>query len=98
VGVIGGLGGFVMPILFGALVDWTKLPTTTFLFLFALSVACLGWMIVVVHQITRAAAPRIAQELDSEDVALAEFAAGGGAMILPINGKRRAEKIAAGSE
>jgi NNP family nitrate/nitrite transporter-like MFS transporter len=99
VGVIGGLGGFVMPILFGALVDWTKLPTTTFLFLFALSMVCLAWMIVVVHKLTRAAAPRIAEELDSEDVALAEFAAGGGAMILPFSRKRKpGEKIAAGSE
>jgi NNP family nitrate/nitrite transporter-like MFS transporter len=99
VGVIGGLGGFVMPILFGALADWTHLPTTTFLFLFALSLTCLGWMIVVVHRITRAAAPRIAEELDSGDVAMAEFAAGGGAMILPFNGRRKAgEKVAAGSE
>jgi NNP family nitrate/nitrite transporter-like MFS transporter len=98
VGVIGGLGGFVMPILFGALVDRTKLPTTTFLFLFALSAACLAWMIVVVHQLTRAAAPRVAQELDSEDVAFAEFAAGGGAMIVPLDARRRSAKIAAGSE
>ena len=64
VGVIGGLGGFVMPILFGALLQTTRLPTTTFAFIFLLSVACLFWMAVVVHRMTRDAAPRIAEELD----------------------------------
>jgi NNP family nitrate/nitrite transporter-like MFS transporter len=64
VGVIGGLGGFVMPILFGALAQWTGLPTTTFAFLFALSAACLVWMAVVVHRLTREAAPGVAEELD----------------------------------
>jgi NNP family nitrate/nitrite transporter-like MFS transporter len=64
VGVIGGLGGFVMPILFGALLEATRLPTTTFAFIFLLSVACLLWMVVVVHRMTRDAAPRIAEELD----------------------------------
>src|SRR5512138_1001851 len=65
VGVIGGLGGFVMPILFGALAQRTGLPTTTFMFVFALSLASLVWMIVVIHQLTRAAAPRVAEELES---------------------------------
>jgi len=64
VGVIGGLGGFVMPILFGTLLQTTRLPTTTFAFIFLLSVACLFWMAVVVHRMTRDAAPRIAEELD----------------------------------
>jgi NNP family nitrate/nitrite transporter-like MFS transporter len=64
VGVIGGLGGFVMPILFGALAEATRLPTTTFLFLFALSTCCMIWMIAVVKRMTREAAPRVAEELD----------------------------------
>jgi NNP family nitrate/nitrite transporter-like MFS transporter len=64
VGVIGGLGGFVMPILFGALLEATRLPTTTFAFLFLLSLGCLVWMIAVVQRMTRDAAPRIAEELD----------------------------------
>jgi NNP family nitrate/nitrite transporter-like MFS transporter len=64
VGVIGGLGGFVMPILFGAMTQATHLPTTTFAFLFALSVTCLVWMQVVVRRMTRDAAPGIAEELD----------------------------------
>jgi MFS transporter, NNP family, nitrate/nitrite transporter len=64
VGVIGGLGGFVMPILFGAVAQGTRLPTTTFMFLFALSAICLGWMLLVVKRMTHDAAPRVAEELD----------------------------------
>jgi NNP family nitrate/nitrite transporter-like MFS transporter len=65
VGVIGGLGGFVMPIFFGVLAQRTRLPTTTFMFLFAVSLVSLVWMVIVVHRMTREAAPRIAEELDS---------------------------------
>jgi NNP family nitrate/nitrite transporter-like MFS transporter len=64
VGVIGGLGGFVMPILFGAMTQATRLPTTTFAFLFVLSVACLVWMHLVVRRMTNQAAPAIAEELE----------------------------------
>ncbi len=65
VGVIGGLGGFVMPILFGAMVQATHLPTTTFAFLFVLSVTCLVWMQVVVRRLTKEAAPSLAEELET---------------------------------
>jgi NNP family nitrate/nitrite transporter-like MFS transporter len=65
VGVIGGLGGFVMPILFGAMTQATHLPTTTFAFLFVLSVACLVWMNLVVRRMSREAAPLIAEEMES---------------------------------
>ena len=64
VGVIGGLGGFVMPILFGAMTQATHLPTTTFAFLFVLSVTCLVWMQVVVRRMSRDAAPLIAEEME----------------------------------
>jgi NNP family nitrate/nitrite transporter-like MFS transporter len=94
VGVIGGLGGFVMPILFGALAQETRLPTTTFAFLFALSVVCLGWMIVVVRRVSREAAPRMAEELDTLSAA-ATLAAG----ALPLQVARRARaRVVAGSE
>lgn len=104
VGVIGGLGGFVMPILFGALAQWTRLPTTTFMFLFALSLASLAWMGVVVHQLTRLAAPRIAEELEGRDglaLAGADPAAAGELVLaeqLRRWQERRRAEIAAGSE
>lgn len=53
VGVLGGLGGFVCPILFGALLDSMGLWTTTWMFLFGVSVACLVWLTVVVRQMSR---------------------------------------------
>jgi MFS transporter, NNP family, nitrate/nitrite transporter len=81
VGVIGGLGGFVMPILFGALAQWTRLPTTTFMFLFVVSAACLVCMMVVVHRLTNAAAPRIAEELDR-----------GGGSVAPVSAEASGER------
>jgi NNP family nitrate/nitrite transporter-like MFS transporter len=108
VGVIGGLGGFVMPILFGALAERTGLPTTTFAFLFALSVACLVWMAVVVHRLTREAAPAVAEELDdgeAPDLAggaaggiAAGVAAAGGASIPGLPLSRARVRAAGGSE
>jgi NNP family nitrate/nitrite transporter-like MFS transporter len=104
VGVIGGLGGFVMPILFGALAQWTRLPTTTFMFLFAVSLVSLVWMIVVVHQLTREAAPRVAEDLETGErlaVAGAEMAAGGELVFaehLRLWQERRRAAVAAGSE
>jgi NNP family nitrate/nitrite transporter-like MFS transporter len=104
VGVIGGLGGFVMPILFGALAQRTRLPTTTFMFLFAVSLASLVWMIVVIHQLTRQAAPRVAEDLETGEllaVAGAEMAAGGELVFaehLRLWQERRRAAVAAGSE
>jgi NNP family nitrate/nitrite transporter-like MFS transporter len=102
VGVIGGLGGFVMPIAFGALTAWTRLPTTTFALLFALSSACLLWMMVVVHQLTRQAAPRVAEDLDqgAEHLAItgAEAAAGGAILFSAYAEQARRPRLAAGSE
>jgi NNP family nitrate/nitrite transporter-like MFS transporter len=104
VGVIGGLGGFVMPILFGALAQRTGLPTTTFMFLFAVSIASLVWMLLVVHRLAREAAPRVAEELDRADrlaVADAELAAGDERAFadqLRRWQERRRAAIAAGSE
>lgn len=41
VGVLGGLGGFVCPIVFGYLLEWTGLWTSCWMFMLTLSVACL---------------------------------------------------------
>jgi NNP family nitrate/nitrite transporter-like MFS transporter len=103
VGVIGGLGGFLLPIGFGALAQATGLPTTTFAVLFALSGACLAWMMVVVHQLSREAAPRVAEDLDlgAEHLAItAAEAAAGGAIPFPARALRAAGRSgrAAGSE
>jgi NNP family nitrate/nitrite transporter-like MFS transporter len=44
VGVIGGLGGFFCPIIFGYLLEWTGLWTSCWMFILALSVICYVWM------------------------------------------------------
>jgi NNP family nitrate/nitrite transporter-like MFS transporter len=53
VGVLGGLGGFVCPIIFGSLLDGLGLWTTTWMFLFLVTVACLVWLSLVVRRISR---------------------------------------------
>lgn len=44
VGVLGGLGGFVCPIIFGYLLEWTGLWTSCWMFMCGLSLICLLWL------------------------------------------------------
>jgi MFS transporter, NNP family, nitrate/nitrite transporter len=44
VGVLGGLGGFTLPIFFGLLSDFTNLRSSCFMLLFILVSACMLWM------------------------------------------------------
>ncbi len=44
VGLIGGLGGFILPICFGLLNDYTNIRTSCFMLLFVLVVVSLAWM------------------------------------------------------
>jgi MFS transporter, NNP family, nitrate/nitrite transporter len=53
VGVLGGLGGFVCPIVFGYLLDGLGLWTTTWMFLFGVTLACLAWLSFVVQRMSR---------------------------------------------
>src|SRR5690606_24195365 len=53
VGMIGGLGGFVLPILFGVLLDLTGLWTSCFMALFVLVSGALIWMHVAIRQMER---------------------------------------------
>lgn len=52
VGVVGGLGGFVCPIIFGLLLKATGLWTTTWMFFFAVTMICLVWLHLVVRRIS----------------------------------------------
>jgi NNP family nitrate/nitrite transporter-like MFS transporter len=64
VGVLGGLGGFVCPIVFGFMLDSFGLWTTTWMFLLAVSLACIVWLTVVVRRIIMAAAPESANDIE----------------------------------
>lgn len=44
VGLAGGMGGFTLPIMFGALLDWTGVATTAFMLLFGVTLVSLMWM------------------------------------------------------
>ena len=44
VGLAGGMGGFTLPIMFGALLDWTGIPSTAFMLLFGVTLVSLMWM------------------------------------------------------
>ncbi len=55
VGVLGGLGGFVCPIIFGYLLNAVGLWTTTWMFFFVVTIICLVWLTLVVRKITRTA-------------------------------------------
>ena len=44
VGLIGGLGGFLLPIMFGALIDVTGVNSTIFMLLWGITGVSLVWM------------------------------------------------------
>lgn len=44
VGLIGGMGGFLLPIMFGVLLDMTGVYTTAFMLLFGVTLVSLAWM------------------------------------------------------
>jgi NNP family nitrate/nitrite transporter-like MFS transporter len=66
VGVIGGLGGFVCPIIFGYMLQFTGLWTTTWMFLFAVTLACVVWMLVVIRRLMQAEAPVALRHIETE--------------------------------
>jgi NNP family nitrate/nitrite transporter-like MFS transporter len=53
VGVLGGLGGFFCPIIFGYLLEWTGLWTSAWMFMLVLSIICFSWMHWTVMKLSR---------------------------------------------
>jgi hemerythrin-like metal-binding protein len=51
--VLGGLGGFFCPIIFGYLLEWTGLWTSAWMFLLLLSIICLTWMHRTIMKLSR---------------------------------------------
>ena len=59
--MIGGLGGFVLPLAFGVLNDLTGLWTSCFMLLFVIAVGALAWMhLAIRHMEKEASAPALA--------------------------------------
>jgi NNP family nitrate/nitrite transporter-like MFS transporter len=65
VGVLGGLGGFFCPIIFGYLLEWTGLWTSCWMFMFALSGVCLLWMHKAVRDILRTRHPEDMRQIEA---------------------------------
>lgn len=68
VGVLGGLGGFFCPILFGYLLEGTGLWTSCWMFMFLLSAACLVWMHSVVQKMMHSETPDLMREMEHRSV------------------------------
>ncbi|MBK7586359.1 MAG: NarK/NasA family nitrate transporter [Myxococcales bacterium] len=65
VGVLGGLGGFFCPIVFGYLLEGTGLWTSCWMFMFALSTVCLAWLLRTVRLLDAKLTPRTSQRLEA---------------------------------
>ena len=63
VGMVGGLGGFFLPIAFGVLADLTGVWTSCFMLLFALVATPLAWMHFAILRMERAAVAAALREL-----------------------------------
>ncbi|MFQ5569600.1 MAG: nitrate/nitrite transporter [Rhodothermales bacterium] len=64
VGVLGGLGGFFCPIIFGYLLEGTGLWTSCWMFMFVLSLVCLLWMHRVVTKMMKTQVPDLMREME----------------------------------
>ena len=63
VGVLGGLGGFVCPVIFGYLLKSTGLWTSCWMFFVVLIAICLVWMHLVIQKMLKEKAPDISQQI-----------------------------------
>ncbi len=67
VGVLGGLGGFFSPIIFGYLLDGTGLWTSSWMFMLLLSAVCLLWMHAVVQKMMRGKHPELMKKMEKHN-------------------------------
>jgi len=66
VGVLGGLGGFFCPIIFGYLLEWTGLWTSCWIFMCGLSLVCLLWMQLTVSKLMKEKHPKDMQKIEQD--------------------------------
>jgi NNP family nitrate/nitrite transporter-like MFS transporter len=67
--MIGGLGGFILPIAFGALNDLTGIWQSCFMLLFLLVLTCLAWMHVAIRRMERHAMRSVPASVPAYDAA-----------------------------
>jgi NNP family nitrate/nitrite transporter-like MFS transporter len=64
VGLIGGLGGFIGPIIFGYLLNFTGLWTSSWIFIFVISIVCLLWMHRTIINVMRVKMPNFTRSIE----------------------------------
>ena len=64
VGVLGGLGGFFCPIIFGYLLEYTGLWTSCWMFMFILSLVCLIWLHLTTRKMMKDKHPADMQKIE----------------------------------
>jgi NNP family nitrate/nitrite transporter-like MFS transporter len=64
VGVLGGLGGFFCPIIFGYLLEGTGLWTSCWMFMLFISAICLFWMFRVVQKKMHKEVPELMKQFE----------------------------------
>lgn len=67
VGVLGGLGGFFCPIIFGYLLESTGLWTSCWMFMLLVSLVCLIWMHRVIEKMLHEKHPNLMRRIESEE-------------------------------
>ncbi len=72
VGVLGGLGGFFCPIIFGYLLEYTGLWTSCWMFMFILSLVCLLWLHLTAQKMMKEKHPKDMQRIEEDKVNLFE--------------------------
>jgi len=66
VGVLGGLGGFFSPIIFGYLLEGTGLWTSSWMFVLLLSIICLIWMHRVIQKMMHKQTPELMRKIEKD--------------------------------
>lgn len=77
VGVLGGLGGFVCPIIFGYLLEGTGLWTSAWMFMFLISVICLVWMHRVIQKVMYKKHPESMRQMEKKSTPIINIKHGG---------------------
>ena len=72
VGVLGGLGGFVLPIVFGYMLKGTGIWTTTWMLLAVITVVSLVWMQWVIQRMTQQRDPELYRTFDHGNLSVGE--------------------------
>lgn len=67
VGVLGGLGGFFCPIIFGYLLEGSGLWTSAWMFTLILSAGCLWWMHRVIQKMMHREQPDLMRQIEPKD-------------------------------